>query len=90
MLRGEEQKEPAVLHGRLFLLLFRNANFISLPRRDEDGTPQDCAANLDHIQTVSQRKIGVLITRLSQTRMEEVDQAICFVLGINDIHLYGN
>lgn len=58
--------------------------------RDEDGTLQDCAANLDNIQTVPQRKVGSLITRLSQIRMEEVDKAICFALGIDNFHLYGN
>ena len=58
--------------------------------RDEDGTLQDCAANLDNIQTVPQGKVGSLITRLSRARMEEVDQAISFALGMNDFHLYGN
>ncbi len=58
--------------------------------RDEDGTLQDCVANLDNIQTVRQRQLGSLITRLSRVRMEEIDKAICFALGIDDFHLYGN
>jgi mRNA interferase MazF len=30
----------------------------------EDGMPQDCAVNLDHIQTVSSGRIGPLVTKL--------------------------
>ena len=46
-----------------------------------DGVPQECAINLDHIQTVSKGKIGGLITHLSAGRMEEVRWALLFALG---------
>ena len=47
-----------------------------------DGMPHDCAVNCDHLQTVPKGKIGSLITMLSQSRMDDVGQAICFALDI--------
>ena len=47
----------------------------------EDGMPRDCAANLDHIQTVSKGKIGPLITTLSSEKMSELRSALLFALG---------
>jgi mRNA interferase MazF len=48
----------------------------------EDGLHQDCAANFDHIQTVPKAKVGRLITHLSDTKMAQVSDAICFALGM--------
>jgi mRNA interferase MazF len=50
----------------------------------EDGLLTDCVVNLDNIQTISQAELGELITMLSGIRMEEVDEAIKFALGINE------
>lgn len=47
-----------------------------------DGLPQDCAVNCDHMQTVSKRKLGSLITFLPQSKMAEVGRAIRFALDI--------
>lgn len=47
-----------------------------------NGLPQDCAANCDHLQTVSKRKIGPLITSLPPSTMTEVGRAIRFALDI--------
>ena len=46
-----------------------------------DGLPQDCAVNLDHVQTVSRSKVGPLITTLPSARMDEVRTALLFALG---------
>ena len=48
---------------------------------EEDGMPRDCAANLDHIQTVSKSRVGALITILSSGRMDELRSALLFALG---------
>ena len=48
----------------------------------EDGMPQDCAVNCDHIQTVSKNRLGVLITALPAAKMREVSNAIAFALGL--------
>jgi mRNA interferase MazF len=45
-----------------------------------DGMPRDCAANFDHLQTVSKGKIGAVITSLPPARMLEVGRAIRFAL----------
>jgi mRNA interferase MazF len=47
----------------------------------EDGMSQECAVNLDHIQTVSKGKIGPLITMLSSGKMSELRSALLFALG---------
>lgn len=47
-----------------------------------DGMKKDCAINFDHIQTVSKRKIGGLITTLSLDKLDEVRMAIKFALDI--------
>jgi len=47
-----------------------------------DGLPQDCAVNCDHLQTVSKKKIGPLITSLPPSRMVDVGRAIRFALNI--------
>jgi mRNA interferase MazF len=46
-----------------------------------DGMPRDCAANLDHVQTVSKAKLGSLIAVLPLSRMDEVRKAVLFALG---------
>jgi len=50
----------------------------------EDGMKNDCAINLDHIQTVSKVKIGSLITKLSNTKIYELHKAIDFALGFDE------
>ncbi|MCK5809916.1 MAG: type II toxin-antitoxin system PemK/MazF family toxin [Cocleimonas sp.] len=47
-----------------------------------DGMPKDCAINFDHMQTVSKKKIGSLITSLSSTKMNQSTQAITFALEL--------
>ena len=49
----------------------------------KDGLRTDCAANMDNIQTVPKRKLGSLIAHLPSERMEEVNQAIAFALGLD-------
>src|SRR3989304_3341040 len=44
----------------------------------QDGMPNDCAINCDHIQTVSKSKVGSLITTLSNQKLSEIRNAICF------------
>lgn len=48
-----------------------------------DGVAQDCAINLDHLQTVSRGKIGALITTLRPPRLAEVRTALLFALGFD-------
>ncbi|MEJ2221621.1 MAG: type II toxin-antitoxin system PemK/MazF family toxin [Desulfobacterales bacterium] len=47
-----------------------------------EGMQRDCAINFDHIQTVSKRKIGSLITRLSSVKIKQVHKAISFALEL--------
>ena len=48
----------------------------------QDGMAQDCAINLDHIQTVSKGKIGSLITTLPEDKLEHVSAAVQFALNL--------
>ena len=49
----------------------------------EDGMKNDCAINLDHIQTVSKTKIGSFITKLSLTKMKQLQTALDFASGFD-------
>jgi mRNA interferase MazF len=48
-----------------------------------EGLLCDCAANLDNLQTVPKAQIDGLITTLSSLRMQEVNQALAFALGMD-------
>lgn len=47
----------------------------------DDGVPQPCAINLDHLQTVSKHRLGGLVATLPAARMVEVRDALLFALG---------
>ena len=53
-----------------------------VPLGPEEGMPQQCAVNCDHIQTVAKGRIGSLITALPTSRMREVSNAIRFALDL--------
>ena len=53
---------------------------------DEDGVLEICAANLDNLQTVPKAKIGALLTVLAPAKMQAVEQALCFALGIDSLY----
>ena len=48
----------------------------------DDGMPQECAVNLDHIQTVSRARIGKLIAALRAEKLIQVENAIHFALDL--------
>jgi mRNA interferase MazF len=54
-----------------------------VPLGMEDGLKTDCAVNVDHIQTVSKKKIGSLISKLSSDKMEQIKTAVLFALGFD-------
>lgn len=47
-----------------------------------DGVPEDCVVNCDHLQTVSKKRIGPLITSLPESKMMAVGRAIRFALNL--------
>jgi mRNA interferase MazF len=48
---------------------------------EADGVPTACAINCDHLQTVSKKRIGPVITTLSAEKLGEVGPAVRFALG---------
>ena len=48
---------------------------------EEDGMKSRCAVNLHNAVTVSQRRMGRRVSRLSASRMDEVCSALRFALG---------
>ena len=48
----------------------------------DDGMPKDCVINFDHIQTVSKKKLGPLITTINQYKIKQVRKAISFALEL--------
>jgi mRNA interferase MazF len=55
---------------------------------DEDGVLETCAVNLDNLQTVPKAKIGSLLAILSSDKMQAVEQAVCFALGIDKLYTF--
>lgn len=49
----------------------------------DDGMFTDCVVNADTLQTIPKSQIGELITHLSTDRMDEVNQAVIFALGLD-------
>ena len=47
----------------------------------EDGVPQRCAINLDHVQTVAKVRLGGIVATLPAARMIEVRDGLLFALG---------
>lgn len=50
---------------------------------DEDGVLVESAVNLDNLQTIPKSNLGGLIAILSPNKMEAVERAICFALGMD-------
>lgn len=51
----------------------------------DDGILVESAVNLDNLQTVPKAKVGGLITVLSPDKIEAVERAICFALGMDHL-----
>lgn len=50
---------------------------------EDDAVLNVSAVSLDNVQTVQKRQIGAHLTTLSPLRMREVEQALCFALGMD-------
>jgi mRNA interferase MazF len=48
---------------------------------EADGMKLPCAANLHHVVTVSQERLGKRVARLSDVRMAEICSALRFAIG---------
>ena len=48
-----------------------------------DGLPRECAVNLDHLQTIPKARVGAVITKLTEARLDEVQSALLFALGFD-------
>ena len=51
-----------------------------------DGVLETCAVNLDNLQTVPKANIGQLLTVLFPDKMQAVEKALCFALGIDSLY----
>ena len=50
---------------------------------DDDGVEHACVVNLDNMQTIEKSEIGALMTTLSPARIREIEESLCFALGID-------
>lgn len=50
-----------------------------------DRVVETCAVNLDNLQTVPKANIGPLLTILSPDKMQAVEAALCFALGVDTL-----
>ena len=51
----------------------------------QDGMKTVCVVNLDHIQTVSKGRIGAYITKLSESKLDEIKAALLFAFGFDNL-----
>lgn len=56
-----------------------------VPLGPDDGVPQDCVANLDTMTTIPKDCLVSRITMLSDKKLREVEAAIRFALGIEQV-----
>jgi len=47
-----------------------------------DGMPKPCVVNCDVLLTVMKARLGSRIAKLTKTKMDDVNQAIKFALGV--------
>jgi mRNA interferase MazF len=98
-----DKRRPVVILTRTSALRFLNGLTVApltstirdipsevLLTPEEDGVLNVCAVNLDNLQTVQKGQVGALLTTLSAHRMREIEQAICFALGMDRLLLLGN
>ena len=52
---------------------------------EDDGLTNECVANLHSLQTVPKANLGPLVTTLSEERMREVERAVRFSLGFEEV-----
>jgi mRNA interferase MazF len=52
---------------------------------EEDDLMKECVANLHSLQTVPKENLGSVITVLSGERMREIESAISFALGFEEL-----
>jgi mRNA interferase MazF len=95
--RAPDKRRPVLILTRNSAIRFLNAVTVApltstvrdIPSEvfltPQDGLPTDCAANMDHLQTVPKARLGPVVAQLSAERMEEVGQAIAFALGLDDL-----
>ena len=53
-----------------------------VPLGPEDGLPRNCAANLDSMTTIPKNLLQRYITNLGSSKMQAVDSAIHFAMGL--------
>ena len=54
-----------------------------IPLTQADGLFQECAVNVDNIQTIQKSKLETYITRLSIQEMKKVRAAVSFAFGFD-------
>lgn len=52
---------------------------------EDDGLRNECVANLHSLQTVPKANLGSVVATLSLERMREIERAISFSLGFEDL-----
>jgi mRNA interferase MazF len=55
---------------------------VEVPLGPKDGLPRECVANLDTVTTIPKDALRERLTVLSRSKMNAVDAALKFVLGL--------
>jgi mRNA interferase MazF len=57
---------------------------VEVPLGPEDGLPRPCVVNLDTITTIAKRSLQERLVALSPEKLEAVEAAIQFALGLEE------
>ena len=55
---------------------------VEIPLGIEEGLPKPCVANLDIVTTIPMRVLASRIGALSAVKLDALDDALCFALGV--------
>jgi mRNA interferase MazF len=93
-LQAPAGRRPVLLLNRDAAYQVRNTVIVALvttrvrriptevPLGVDEGMPKACVINLDNLQAIPRASLGTHITTLTPAKVEAVDQAVHFALGL--------
>ena len=56
---------------------------VEVPLGIKEGLPRSCVANLDTVTTIPKKFLSTRVCSLTFEKMKDINQALCFSLGLN-------
>lgn len=75
---------PTVIVASCSTAEIKHYPFMVTLKKEESDLPKDCIVNLASLMTISKMRLKTKCGQLTKEKMDEVDMAIKFSLGIDD------